>query len=110
MSKMITFAFSTDDRGLEIFPTREAAIAYCEGIDVEDGLWVFWDENGIGLSVEFTVPNERGRFSVVSGKYHLKPFPESISLLEFSDSIGYVEGRGLFNTPEDVISYLQGIK
>ena len=104
---MITFAFSTDDRGLEVFPSREDAIAYCEGVDVENGLWVFWDQNGEGLSVEFTSPNQKSCYSVVSGAYVFKPFPAAISLLEFSSSIGYVEGRGIFNTLDDVINYLQ---
>ena len=33
------FAFDTDDRSLMVFSSEAEAIAYCEGVDVEEGGW-----------------------------------------------------------------------
>jgi hypothetical protein len=79
---MKIFAFATDDKGLEVFLSKEEAIAYCEGIDVENGEWLFWDEYGASLEAKFSIPNKKGRFSVVSGKYDLVPFPQGLELAE----------------------------
>ena len=49
----------------------------CEGIDVEDGVYIFFDENGEELVPYFTSPNRRGGFWIFkwieSGEYNLKP-------------------------------------
>lgn len=103
---MIIFAFATDDKGLEVFPSKEEAIAHCEGIDVENGEWLFWDEFGICLEARFSVPNQKGRFSVVSGKYDLVPFPQGLELIEFLPNVGYVEGRGVFMDINEVRQHL----
>lgn len=109
---MIVFVFSTDDRGLEVFSSKDHAIAACEGIDVENGECLFWDEFGVSLKPDFSKPNEKGRFSVVSGVYDLVSYPLGLELIEFISHVGYVEGHGMFNSVEDVRSHLtsQGSK
>ncbi|MBQ0753307.1 MAG: hypothetical protein KBT87_11310 [Gammaproteobacteria bacterium] len=103
---MIIFAFSTDDNGLEVFPTKDEAINYCEGIDVEEGLWLFWDESGENMEAKFSVPNKKDGSWVQSGVYDLVPFPIGLELIEFISNVGYVEGRGIFNTVQDIRLHL----
>ena len=67
------FALARDDGGLVAFPSPGQAVSYCEGIDVEDGVWSFFAEDGSPLAAVFDQPNERGQFSVVSGQYSLQP-------------------------------------
>lgn len=67
------FALDTEERALTVFPTEGDAKAYCEGIDVEAGIWLFWAADGSPLEVEFIVPNERGWLSVQNGTYRLVP-------------------------------------
>ncbi len=94
------FAYSTDDQTLDVFPDETAAISYCEGIDVEDGIWIFWDDEGIPLFAEFIVPNKREGHCLTNGKYHLVQNPEMTQtpLLEALEHIGAVEGQRPFNT------------
>lgn len=88
------FALSTDDRVLHMFPTEDAAVSYAEGIDVEDGVWLFFNATGNPLEPVFSSPNERGRFSVLSGKYSLVPTLSSNKegLLELLPEVSGVEG------------------
>ena len=72
----MVIALATDDRSLRVFASVESAVAYCEGIDVEDGVWRFWNGEGCELEVAFSHTNERGRFSIRNGSYRLKPAAE----------------------------------
>lgn len=69
----MVFALATDDHGLLVFATEAAAIAYCEGIDVEDGGWLFFANDGSPLEPNFSKPSQRGTFVVISGEYTLRP-------------------------------------
>ncbi len=103
---MKIFAFSTDDRGLKVFPSKEEAIGYCEGIDIENGEWIFWDEFGTSMEAKFSTPNQKGKFTVVSGQYDLVPFPEGLELIEFLSNVGYVEGSDMFRDVNEVRQHL----
>jgi hypothetical protein len=61
------FALATDDRSLHAFLDAGLAIAYCEGIDVEDGTWEFWGPTGEALDPVFSTPNTRSGKWVSSG-------------------------------------------
>ena len=63
------FAIETEEQTLHVFENENAAIAYCEGIDVEAEIWLFWNAEGSPLEPEFTVPNKSGLFTVQNGKY-----------------------------------------
>lgn len=89
------FALATDDRSLIAFPSEKEAVAYCEGIDVEEGNWQFFASDGRCLVARFTRPNVKGRFAVVSGHYVLEPGDESAGLQTALDNVAYVEGCGL---------------
>ena len=45
----MVFALDKDDGGLFAFPSAAEAAAHCKGIDVEDGFWRFFAEDGSPL-------------------------------------------------------------
>jgi len=65
------FALATDEMTLFVFGTEADALGYCEGIDVEDDGWRFWDSAGKALRPEFTTPNKHSWFGSCSGIYRL---------------------------------------
>ena len=67
------FAVETETRSLSTFETADAAIAACEGLDVEAAIWLFWADDGAPLEPVFTTQNKRGFFSVTNGVYYLAP-------------------------------------
>ena len=75
------FAFSTDDRSLHVFADADLAVSYCEGIDVEDGVWQFWAATGEALDAVFSTPNSRSGSWIGSSVYSLQPSPGRPSLL-----------------------------
>jgi hypothetical protein len=98
------FAFATDDKTLMVFPNGSEAIAYCEGVDVEEGNWLFFDGEGNPLDAVFTTPNKHGSFSVVSGVYILQPSAEvSVkSLLDQLGEVAAVEGKPPLNSVAEI--------
>ena len=40
------FVIATDDFGLMVFQTKKKVTALCEGVDVEEGNYLFWDNEG----------------------------------------------------------------
>jgi hypothetical protein len=90
----IIFGVTTDERTLVVFESEAAAVASCEGLDVEAADWLFWDERGDPLQPEFITPNKRGLFAVANGTYHLvKADPlHHAELLDALEHIAAVEG------------------
>jgi hypothetical protein len=102
------FAAETETRELRVFPSEEEATGYCEGLDVEAAIWLFWDDAGNPLEPEFSVPNKRGWFSVANGVYHLVPACENhhADLLEALENIQSLDANDLFKSVEDVRTHL----
>ncbi|MDO5653973.1 MAG: hypothetical protein Q4G39_07700 [Brachymonas sp.] len=101
------FALSTDDRCLEVFKNEAAAISCAEGIDVENGVWCFFDESGQALEPVFTKPNQVGDFCVVSGTYHLRlASPNTPSLQSKLSDIQAVEKNCFFKSLAEVAAWL----
>jgi hypothetical protein len=42
----MVFALDMDDGGLLAFPSTTEAVAHCKGVDVEDGFWRLFSEDG----------------------------------------------------------------
>lgn len=99
------FAFSTDDKTLMVYASEAEVTAYVEGTDVEDGGWLFFDDHGLPLGAVFITPNQRERFSVVSGSYRLQPSQGS-SLSELLPHVALVEGKPPLNTVAAVADLL----
>ena len=90
----IIFAVATDEQTLVVFDSEAAAVAACEGLDVDAADWLFWDERGDPLEPEFITPNKRGLFVVANGTYRLvKADPlHHAELPEALEHVAAVEG------------------
>lgn len=80
-------------------------MAHAEGIDVENGVWLFFDDCGFPLVPTFTTPNKRGSFSVASGIYQLQT-SQGQSLCELLPQVGSIEGMAPLNTVAGVMERL----
>lgn len=88
------FALAREGGGLTAFPSEQDAEAYCEGLDVEDGAWAFFADDGSPLEARFVRPNRRGPFTV-SGTYKLHRALSGRWLQEYLPQLKSVEGCGL---------------
>ena len=101
------FALSTDDRTLQVFDSEAEAISYAEGIDVEDGVWAFFDDAGQALEPVFTKPNQRGRFVVSSGVYELRlAAPNTPPLQAKLSEVSAIGNVGKFKSVSEVEAWL----
>lgn len=94
-----------DDGKLKAFPGAREAEAHCDGIGVEDGIWLFFAEDGSPLEARFERPNRRGPFTV-SGSYRLQRALSGRWLQERLTQVKTVEGCGL-TTIEEVVEILK---
>ena len=102
------FAVETEEQTLRVFPDEAAAVSYCEGLDVEAAIWLFWDNAGTPLQPEFITPNKCGLFTVKNGTYRLvKADPDHhAELLEALEHIKAVEGPAQMNSLSAVRRHL----
>jgi hypothetical protein len=100
------FALATDDKSLLVFHDAMSAIAYCEGIDVEDGVWNFWGSGGEALEPVFSQPNERTGSWVSNGAYSLQPSAKLQDLLASLDEVGHLEPNPYFSSLAAVAEHL----
>lgn len=101
----MVFALATDDGGLTAFPSAREAEAHCKGLDVEDGVWRFFAEDGSPLEARFERPNRRGLFTV-SGTYTLQRALSGRWLQERLAQVKSVEGCG-FTTVAELVEILK---
>src|SRR5215203_5127630 len=104
------FAVETEELTLYVFPDEVAAVAYCEGIDVEAAIWAFWNDAGIPLSAKFTVLPQRRLFSVVNiGEYYLAHDPEfpQTPLLEILEEVKNVNGHPPLDSLSAIEQYIK---
>ena len=100
------FALATDERSLLVFASSFDATDHCEGVDVEDGGWMFWDEHGDALAPQFVSPNRRGKFVVENGNFILAPAPDKPGLSLTVARIHHLEPNPFFADLEAVLRYL----
>jgi hypothetical protein len=102
------FVAETEERSLYAFPTEADAIAYCEGLDVEAGIWLFWDDSGNPLEPLFSVPNKRCLFTVTNGVYSLVPATPGhhSPLAEVVNKFLHFEASAPFNSEAGIRSYI----
>lgn len=102
------FAVETEERALIVFPTESEAVAYCEGLDVEATIWLFWTAEGSPLQAEFIVPNKRGSFFARSGNYRLVPALQEHhpNLAETLDQVVHLEPNPFFHSLLQVRKHL----
>jgi hypothetical protein len=102
-----------DDSTLDVIANLEEAQRNYEGIDVEEGVYQFFDETGCYLEPQFTEPNKTGRFLgiiswVESGQFVLVSNTETdedinLYLAETSE----INPNPYFSSLEEVYQFLQ---
>jgi hypothetical protein len=78
--------------GLMAFPSIDEAEAYCEGSDVEQGLWLFFSEDGSPLEARFRRPP--------NGTYVLQRAISGLWLQERLEQVKSITGCGLETLPQ----------
>jgi hypothetical protein len=91
----MVFALDKDNGGLLVFPTTAEAAAHCKGIDVKDGFWLFFAEDGSPLEARFARLNQAGDFALLAGGYILQRAMSGLWLQERLSQVMTVEGCGL---------------
>ena len=93
-------------RSVTAFRDAATACDYAEGIDVTEGLWQFFADDGTALVPVFSRPSKRGFFSVRSGEYSLQPSASegAANLLDVLPRVTLIEGE--FKSVEEVRQHL----
>jgi hypothetical protein len=94
----MVLALDTDDGGLLAFPFADEAAAHCKAIDVHDGFWKFFADDGSPLEARFERPTEPG--DVVTGPYTLQRAMSGRWLQELLAQVVKVGGCGLTTVAE----------
>ncbi len=94
------FAFATDDRTLMVFPNQRDVVTYCEGWDVSEGGWLFFDAEGTPMEAVFSEPAAKNGWVIFHGFYSLRLNAESekTHLLVHLPQVAAVEGEAPLNT------------
>jgi hypothetical protein len=96
----MVFALDKDDGRLLAFPSAAEAAAHCKAIDVEDGFWRFFAEDGSPLEARFERLSEPGNASAVSAAYTLQRAMSGLWLQERLAQVAAVSGCGLTTVAE----------
>ena len=105
-----------DDQTLDIIEDFAEERGAYEGVDVEEGIYSFFDSEGNPLVPHFTVPNKKGKLLgfipwVKSGRYELVralPSAQLRSLQESWKGCTSLNPNPHFATLDDVHEYLRG--
>lgn len=89
------FALDMDDGGLLAFPTAAEAAAHCKAVDVEDGFWRFFAEDGSPLEARLDRVSEPQDGTVVPRAYTLQRAMSGRWLQELLARVVSVGGCGL---------------
>jgi hypothetical protein len=86
------FFVLSEDSVLHVSDSETELQGAFEGIDVEDGVYRFFDEFGTPLVAEFATPNQRGKQLglvrwVISGTYLLRP-AQDVTLPHLAELLG----------------------
>ena len=96
----MVFALDTDDRGVLAFPSPDEAAAYCKAVDVEDGFWRFFADDGSPLEARFERVMEPESAAVVPRTYTLHRGMSGLWLQERLDQVVAVSGCGITTVAE----------
>jgi hypothetical protein len=100
------FALDKDDGGVFAFPTPGETAAHCKGIDVQDGYWLFFSDDGSPLEARFGRVNTAGDFMLNPGTYILQRAMSGLWLHERLAQIKSVAGGG-FSTVAELVDTMK---
>jgi hypothetical protein len=96
----VLFALDNDNGELLAFAAEAEALGHCKGIDVEDGFWRFYAEDGSPLEARFERPGEPGGATPASIAYTLQRAMSGLWLQERLAQVADVRGCGLASVGE----------
>lgn len=99
-------ALDKDDGRVLAFADAAAACAYCKGVDVRDGYWLFFDEDGSPLEARFEHPDLPGSPSPLSHAFALRRALSGRWLQERIGQVKAVHGGGL-SSVDDLVETLK---
>src|SRR5688572_2124750 len=102
----MVFALDTDDGTLLAFSATAEAAAHCKGIDVKDGFWLFFSEDGSPLEPRFERLNQTKDSALLSDVYILQRAMSGLWLQERLARVMRVEGCGL-SAVDEIVETLQ---
>ena len=88
-------ALDKDDGRVLAFADAAEAEAHCKAVDVRDGYWLFFDEDGSPLEARFAHPDLPGRAPPASHEYTLQRAMSGRWLQERIGEVRTVQGCGL---------------
>lgn len=91
----MVFALDKDDGALLVFPTAAAAAAQCKAIDVKDGFWLFFADDGSPLEARFERVIDTAGPALSPGPFILQRAMQGLWLQERLAQVRRVEGCGL---------------
>jgi hypothetical protein len=92
--RAVIFALDMDDGTLLAFAADGEAAARCKAVDVEDGFWRFYADDGSPLEARFFRPDGPGPGSIPSA-YVLQRAMSGLWLQERLGQVRRIEGCGL---------------
>ena len=93
-------ALDKDDGRVLAFAAAEDADAHCKAVDVRDGFWLFFDEDGSPLEARFAHPDVPGRPPAESHEFTLQRAMSGRWLQERIGEVRTVQGCGLSSIDE----------
>src|SRR5688572_22886067 len=94
------FAFDRDDGSVLVFPFATDAAAHCKGVDVRDGFWLFYADDGSPLEARFVHPDRPGGPVPASHDFVLQRAMSGRWLQERTGEVRSVQGCGLSSAAE----------
>lgn len=98
--KHMVYALDKDNGNLRAFPSAAEAAAHCKAVDVEDGYWLFFSQDGTPLEARFERGNQSANPGAVVGAYVLQRAMSGRWLQERLAQVRTVEGCGITTITE----------
>jgi hypothetical protein len=89
------FALDTDDGAVKALASAAEAGAHCKPIDVEDGYWLFFADDGSPLEARFERAARPGSDAALPTAFTLQRAMSGLWLQERLDRVSAVNGCGL---------------
>ncbi|MEO7742557.1 MAG: hypothetical protein ABIR98_06460 [Usitatibacter sp.] len=94
------FALDRDDGLVAAFASEADAAAHCKGVDVRDGFWLFYADDGSPLEARFLHPDRPGDPEPASHDFSLQRAMSGRWLQEQVPQMRSVRGCGLSSVAE----------
>lgn len=98
--KAMLFALDREDGSLIAFANEEEVAARCKGVDVRDGFWLFYADDGSPLEPRFLNPELPGKPPPVSHEFFLQRALSGKWLQERVEQVKTIEGGDLSSVDE----------